>query len=237
MYRYRKIDNEKARHFFQLAVRLDPAFSRAYAGLSFTHFQDAFQRWGPHEPEMDKAYETAAQGIMADERDPGVHWAMGRVLFLRRRFGESVVELERSIELSPNFALGHYNLSFVRSVVGDPHVAIADADYSRQLSPFDPMLFGMLATRAMALVRLGEFEEAAAWAVKAAARPNAFPHIHAIAAYTLALAGSLDHARSHAAVLRKAAPRYDLTEFFAAFPFDATGEALFRRGAKCIGMT
>lgn len=237
MYRYRKIDNEKARHFFQLAVRLDPAFSRAYAGLSFTHFQDAFQRWGPREPEMDKAYETAAEGIMADERDPGVHWAMGRVLYLRRRFGESVVELERSIELSPNFALGHYNLSFVRSVVGDPHVAIADADYSRQLSPFDPMLFGMLATRAMALVRLGEFEEAAAWAVKAAARPNAFPHIHAIAAYTLALAGSLDHARSHAAVLRKTAPGYDLTEFFAAFPFDATGEALFRRGAKCIGVT
>jgi hypothetical protein len=105
------------------------------------------------------------------------------------------------------------------------------------LSPFDPMLFGMLATRAMSLVRLGEFEEAAAWAVKAAARPNAFPHIHAIAAYTLALAGSLDQARSHAAVLRRTAPRYDLAEFFAAFPFDAEGEALFRRGAKCIGVT
>lgn len=237
MYRYRKADNEKARHFFQLAVRLDPTFSRAYAGLSFTHFQDAFQRWRAREPEMDRAYETAAQGIMVDERDPGVHWAMGRVLYLRRRFDESVVELERSIELSPNFALGHYNLSFVRSVVGDPHVAIADADHSRQLSPFDPMLFGMLATRAMALVRLGEFEEAAAWAVKAAARPNAFPHIHAIAAYTLALAGSLDQARSHAAVLRKTAPRYDLAEFFSAFPFDARDEALFRRGAKCIGVT
>jgi tetratricopeptide (TPR) repeat protein len=236
MYRYRKADNEKARHFFQVAVRLDPTFSRAYAGLSFTHFQDAFQRWETPEPEMDKAYEAAAQGIMADERDPAVHWAMGRVLYLRRRFDESVIELERSIDLSPNFALGHYNLSFVRSVVGDPHVAIADADHSRQLSPFDPMLFGMLATRAMSLVRLGEFQEAAAWAVKAAARPNAFPHIHAIAAYTLALAGSLDQARCHAAVLRSAAPRYDLAEFLAAFPFDTEGEALFRRGANRIGM-
>jgi DNA-binding SARP family transcriptional activator len=237
MYRYRKADNEKARHFFEVAVALDPTFSRAYAGLSFTHFQDAFQRWRVPEPEMDKAYEAAAQGIMADERDPGVHWAMGRALYLRRRFNESVIELERSIELSPNFALGHYNLSFVRSVVGDPHIAIADADHSRQLSPFDPMLFGMLATRAMSLARLGEFEEAAEWAVKAAARPNAFPHIHAIAAYTLALAGSLEQARSHAAVLRSTAPRYDLGEFFAAFPFNAEGEALFRRGAKRIGMS
>jgi DNA-binding SARP family transcriptional activator len=237
MYRYRKADNEKARHFFEVAVALDPTFSRAYAGLSFTHFQDAFQRWRLPEPEMDKACEAAAQGIMADERDPAVHWAMGRALYLRRRFDESVIELERSIDLSPNFALGHYNLAFVRSVVGDPHIAIADADHSRQLSPFDPMLFGMLATRAMSLVRLGEFEEAAGWAVKAAARPNAFPHIHAIAAYTLALAGSLEQARSHAAVLQSTAPRYELAEFLAAFPFNAEGEALFRRGAKCIGMS
>ena len=237
MYRYQKTDNEQAHHFFQIAVRLDPTFSRAYAGLSFTHFQDAFQSWGPREPEIDQAYEAAAAGPHGRRSRPRGALGHGPSALAARALRESVIELERSIDLSPNFALGHYNLSFVHSVVGDPHVAIAYSDYSRQLSPFDPMLFGMLATRAMALVRLGQFEEAAEWAVKAAARPNAFPHIHAIAAYTLALAGSLDHARSHAAVLRKTAPGYDLTEFFAAFPFDATGEALFRRGAKCIGVT
>src|SRR5207244_7522009 len=122
---YRKADNDKARHFFQAAVHLDPTFSRAYAGLSFTYFQDAFQNWEKREQQMDRAYEAAAQGIMADERDPAVHWAMGRALYLRGRFDESEIELERSIDLSPNFALGHYNLSFVRSIVGDPRVAIA----------------------------------------------------------------------------------------------------------------
>jgi DNA-binding SARP family transcriptional activator len=236
MHRYRKVDNDQARHFFQTAIRLDPTFSRAYAGLSFTHFQDAFQNWGKRQPEIDKAYEFATQGIMADERDPAVHWAMGRALYLRGRFDESEVALGRSIDISPNFALGHYNLSFVRSIVGDPHVAIADSDHSRQLSPFDPMLFGMLATRAMSLVRLGKFEEAAVWATKAAARPNAFPHIHAIAAYSLALAGALDEARSHAAAVRRVAPRYTFTEFLLTFPFEADGEALFRKGAKRIGM-
>jgi TolB-like protein/tetratricopeptide (TPR) repeat protein len=236
MYRYRKEDNDQARHFFQTALQLDPTFSRAYAGLSFTHFQDAFQNWEAREPEVEKAYAAAAQGLMADERDPAVHWAMGRALYLRRRFDEAEAALERSIDLSPNFALGHYNLSFVRSVVGDPLIAIADADYSRQLSPFDPMLFGMLATRAMSLVRLGQFEEAARWAVKAAARPNAFPHIHAIAAYSLALAGSLDEARSHAAAALRIAPQYTFAEFLLTFPFEAEGEALFRKGAKGIGM-
>jgi DNA-binding SARP family transcriptional activator len=237
MYQYRKTDNEQARHFFETALRLDPTFSRAYAGLSFTHFQNAFQNWDKRESAMEQAYKAAAQGLMADERDPAVHWAMGRALWLRGEHDESVSELTRSIELSPNFALGHYNLAFVHSIVGDARAAIDCADYSRHLSPFDPMLFGMLATRAMALVRLGQFDEAVGWAVKAAARPNAFPHIHAIAASCLALAGSLEQARAHVAAVRKSTPRYRLADFFTAFPFEMESQVLFRKGAVLAGLT
>jgi TolB-like protein len=46
MYRFNRHDNEQAKLFFQKAVQLDPAFSRAYAGLSFAHFQNAFQGAG-----------------------------------------------------------------------------------------------------------------------------------------------------------------------------------------------
>jgi tetratricopeptide (TPR) repeat protein len=236
MYRFSKADNERARHFFETAVRLDPTFARAYAGLSFTHFQTAFQGWGTREPAVDRAFRAATQGLMADDRDPAAHWAMGRALWLRGRDDQSVVELERAIDLSPNFALGHYTLAFVNSQTGDPKAAISSSDYSRRLSPFDPLLFGMLGARAMALVRLGRFEEAADWAVKAASRPNAHPHILAIAAYSLALSGSLDQARVWAATLRRAHPGYGIRDFLRAFRFDPEGAALFRLGAKRIGM-
>src|SRR5205814_234867 len=43
MYRFNQADNDRARHFFEMAVRLDPTFARAHAGLSFTHWQNAFQ--------------------------------------------------------------------------------------------------------------------------------------------------------------------------------------------------
>jgi DNA-binding SARP family transcriptional activator/Tfp pilus assembly protein PilF len=236
MYLFNREDNERARQFFETAVRLDPTFARAYAGLSFTHFQNAFQGWAKREPETDRAFEAAGRSLMVDERDPAAHWAMGRALWLRGGHAQSVVELERAIDLSPNFALGHYTLAFVHSQAGDPRAAISSSDYSRQLSPFDPLLFGMLASRAMALVRLGQFEEAADWSVKAAARPNAHPHILAIAAYSLALAGSLDQARAHVAAIRKVLPRYSITDFFDAFRFDAQGAASFREGAKRVGM-
>ena len=55
MYRFNRNDNEQARHFFDMAVRLDPTFARAYAGLSFTHFQNAFQGWGSRDAEIDLA--------------------------------------------------------------------------------------------------------------------------------------------------------------------------------------
>ena len=90
MYRFNRADNERARHFFETAVRLDPTFARAYAGLSFTHFQNAFQGWAEREPEIDRAFEAAGQSLMVDDRDPAAHWAMGRALWLRGRQDQSV---------------------------------------------------------------------------------------------------------------------------------------------------
>jgi tetratricopeptide (TPR) repeat protein len=235
-YRYKKPDNERARHFFETAVRLDPTFASAYAGLSFTHFQNAFQGWAERGPEIDRAFEAAGQSLMADDRDPAAHWAMGRALWLRGRHDQSVAELERAIELSPSFALGHYGLALVHSKAGDPGTAIASSDRARYLSPFDPMLFAMLGVRAMALVRLGRFEEAADWGIKAAARPNAHAHILAITAFALALAGRLDEARTYIASVHKTLPRYRVDDTLTPMQFAPEGEKLFREGAKRIGI-
>ncbi len=232
MYRFNKADNEQARHYFETAIRLDPTFSRPYAGLSFTHFQNAFQGWASREPEIEQALGAAAQSLMVDDRDPAAHLAMGRALWLRGSHDQSVIELERSIDLSPNFALGHYTLAFVHSQGGDPQAAVTFSDRSRNLSPFDPLLFGMLGARAMALVRLGRFGEAADWGVKAAARPNAHPHILAIAAYSLALAGRTDEARAYVRAIRARLPRYSVEDFLTAMQFDPDGAALFRQGAR-----
>ncbi|AMJ59969.1 tetratricopeptide repeat protein [Bosea sp. PAMC 26642] len=237
MYRFNKADNEQAGHFFEKAVKLDPTFARAYAGLSFTHFQNAFQGWTARAPQIDRAFEAAGQSLMVDDRDPAAHWAMGRALWLRGRHDQAVTELEQAIDLSPNFAQGHYALAFIHSQAGDAEAAIVSSDHSRQLSPFDPMLFGMLGARAMALVRLGLFDEAADWAVKAAARPNAHAQILAIAALALGLAGRRDKAQAHLEAIRTELPQYGVDDFLTAMHFNTDDETLFRDGARLIGMT
>jgi hypothetical protein len=92
----------------------------------------------------------------------------------------------------------------------------------------------MLGSRAMALVRLNEFDEAAEWGVKAAARPNAHAHIQAIAAYSLALADRLDEARVHLAAIRKTLPQYEVGDFLKAMQFSPDDAALFRKAAERI---
>ncbi|MGX5850123.1 transcriptional regulator [Mesorhizobium sp. PL10] len=237
MYRFTRSENDLARHFFDIAIRQDPTFARAYAGLSFTHWQSAFQRWGDRDQDSALAYEAAGQSLLVDDHNPAAHWAMGRALWLRGEGNASLVELERAVDLSPNFALGHYALSFVQSQSGDPQAAIGSSDHSRHLSPFDPLLFGMLGARAMAHVRLGQFDDAAHWALKAAARPNAHVIILSIAAHCLALAGRLDEAKTFAAAIRKALPDYSTDDFIGTFRFDPDATALYKLGAKRIGLS
>ncbi len=236
MYRFSKADNERARQFFAQAVELDPTFARAYAGLSFAHFQNAFLGWKKSAPEIERAYETAGRSLMVDDRDPAAHWAMGRAMWLRGDQDQSITELERAVDLSPNFASAHYTLAFVHSQTGDPRAAISFSDHSRNLSPFDPLLFAMLGTRAVSLARLGEYDDAAEWAMKAAARPNAHQHIMAIAALTLGLAGRMDEANTYKDKIRERVPNYAMADFLAAFRYSPDAAALFRQAGARIGI-
>jgi DNA-binding SARP family transcriptional activator/tetratricopeptide (TPR) repeat protein len=236
MYCFTKVDNESAREFFELAATRDPTFARAYSALSFTHFQQAFLGWGDRATEIERAYGHAGRSLLLDDRDPSAHWAMGRALWLRGKHDASVAELEQAVELSPNFALGHYTLAFVLGQAGDANVAISAVDRSRRLSPFDPLLFGMFAVRATALARLGRFDEAARTAMQIAGRPNAHVHALAIAALCLTLADQLDEARTLLTSIRERVPDYGLDDFMRAFRFDQAGEAMFRTSARRLGL-
>ena len=107
MYRFSTADNEQARHFFAAAVRLDPTFARAHAGLSFTHFQNAFQGWADREPKSTRAFEAAgAEPDGRRSRSGGALGAWAARCGCAATTTQSVVELEQAVDLSPNFALG-----------------------------------------------------------------------------------------------------------------------------------
>jgi DNA-binding SARP family transcriptional activator len=237
MYRFTGAENCTAQSYFARAVALDPTFSRAHAALSFTHFQntlllESFER----RREVDCAFEAAGQALMADPLDPAAHWAMGRALFLRGEDAASLRELDEAVRLSPNFAQGYYALAYVHSQTGNASSAIMAADTSRQLSPFDPMLFAIYAARTFGLLRLGLREEAADYARMVTQQSNVHVPARAIAALTLAAVGHLDEARAQIAIIRRERPNYDMAQFFSAFRIRNELERTYCEAAKLIGL-
>jgi len=107
MYRFTSANNREAQQFFTRAIALDPTFSRCYAGLSFTHFQNRFLLQArEREREVALAFETAGQGLEADPSDPAAHWAMGRALWLRREHDGAVGALDQSVRLKSQLCVG-----------------------------------------------------------------------------------------------------------------------------------
>ena len=219
MYRFTSGGNREAEQFFTRAIALDPTFSRSYAGLSFTHFQNAFLLQArEREREIALAFETAGQGL---------EW-------LRGEHAGAVDELDLSVRLSPSYAMAHYALAFVHCQTGDPARAIEAADTANHLSPLDPMLFAMHGTRTFALLRLGKVQEAADFAIRAGRLPNAHVHAHAISALTLAAAGRIKEAQAERGRVSALRPDYNFRQFKNAFHLLDDLKDIYQRAAKLV---
>jgi tetratricopeptide (TPR) repeat protein len=218
MYRFTNESNREAQMLFARAIALDPTFARSYAGLSFTHFQNAFVlNVHEREQEIALALSTAGQGLEADPSDPAAHWAMGRALWLRRDHEGAIAALDQATRLSPSYASAHYSLAMVHCQIGDPVRAVEAADTAALLSPLDPMLFAIYGARTFASLRLGNIEEAAEFAIRGAEQPNAHIHARAIAVLTLATAGRMHEADAEWTRLRQLRPDYNFRQFNDAF--------------------
>lgn len=235
MYRFTSESNREAQSFFTKAIALDPTFARSFAGLSFTHYQNAFVL-NTHEREQESALalSTAGQGLEADPSDPAAHWAMGRALWLRRNHEGAIAALDQATRLSPSYASAHYSLAMVHCQIGDPMCAVEAADTAALLSPLDPMLFAIYGARTFALLRLGKIEEAAEFAIRGAEQPNAHVHARAIAVLTLATAGRMSEADAEWTRLRHLRPDYSFGQFNDAFHLVDDLRGIYQKAAKLV---
>lgn len=220
MYQFTPDAYEEAERLFKLSAKLDPKSPRVYAGLSFVHWQRAFLEIGKdRDGEIQRALEYAHHAVSVDPREPQAHWALGRSFLLQQDFGMAIDEIERSIELSPSFAIGHYSSAFTRMLSGDHSGTERAVRQARRLSPYDLMSFAMLATQAVNAAFVGKGEEAANLADRAARQPNAHYHINAIAAFCNAIAGRDDVASQYIKRLATVHPGYRISDYFRAFPY------------------
>lgn len=237
MYRFNRRDNAAATAMFRQAVVRDPSFARAYAGLSFVHFQTAFMQYTDDlAGEIELARRFATRGLELDPIDPFVNFTMGRTYWLDGDLESSLAWLERATSISPNYAQGMYARAWSESLAGRGLEGRRHVDLAMRLSPLDPLYYAMLGTRAFTHMVLGEDDLGADWAERAARSPGAHVLIALVAVAAHALAGNHARAALWTADVRSRNGALTRDDFFRAFPMKLPGirtrvaDALIRFG-------
>ena len=219
LYRFTAADNPQARHHFERAVALDPRFARAHAGLSFTSFLDAFLHLEPDVAAATLAARRHAErALELDVLDPFANFTMGRAHWLTDEPETALDWLNRATTLNPNYAQGFYASAFTTMLIGNAPVTESALDTALQLSPLDPLLYGIHGVRSQMLMQTGDYQAAARWGDRAAATPGAHYLIDMIALAANSLAGRHDQAARWAQSVRRRKPDATAAHFFAAFP-------------------
>ena len=184
----------EARRYFERALEIDPAYARAYAGLSLSHFNEwSCQAWAKWDEKERLAHEYAQRAVALDKTDAMVQVVLGRILVYRRRYDEASHHLERALVLNPNDTDVLVHAGLCQAYLGNPEAALEAAHKAMRLNPAYPPWYS--APAGLALFMLGRDRECVD--LCAALPTRMFVDVAAFAAAASALAGDVTGAKRH----------------------------------------
>ncbi|MBX7258556.1 MAG: hypothetical protein K1Y02_19500 [Candidatus Hydrogenedentes bacterium] len=97
--------DEESRPLFEAALETEPRFSRAYAGLSLSYFNEwSCQAWHLFNENEKNAFVYAAKAVELDDTDAMVHAVLARVHRYRHEHDRADHHAARALSLNPNDA-------------------------------------------------------------------------------------------------------------------------------------
>jgi serine/threonine-protein kinase len=139
-WRNRDKDNmERAvKHFYE-AIRLDPLYADAYAGLADCYVLSNTVAFGDMTTEqaMARAKWAANEALRLNENLPRAHTALATIyLKYDWNWAEAEKEIKRALELKPDYAPAHYVYSMLLTIFDRQKEAIEQSKITRDLDPF-----------------------------------------------------------------------------------------------------
>jgi serine/threonine protein kinase len=151
---------EAARKHFEAALKLDPNYAPALAGLS--HVEGYYYRDINSAPaHLQRAEQLAQQALSIDPQLPEAHIALGRVSGLRYQYADAVRELRLAVQAEPDSALAWDILSWALAYQTPPDAVEAEKA-AREAIKFNPFLGYAQYHLGRALYMQGRFPEAMA---------------------------------------------------------------------------
>jgi adenylate cyclase len=146
---------EFARQMFERAVKIDPDFAAAWAGLANCHV-DLF-RWGRNPRELEEAQRASEHALKLNPNSAEAHVSVGQALAIKRRYADAAIAFDRAIEEDPTLFEAYYLYGRVLFESGDSEKSAKLFEKARRVRPDDYQPQCLLG---MALTQLGRLDEA-----------------------------------------------------------------------------
>jgi tetratricopeptide (TPR) repeat protein len=129
----------EGRRFFEQALKIDPHFGRAHAGISLSHFNEwSCQAWEDWEAHEKAAYEHALRADSMDPNDAVSHVILARIEQYRREYDRASAHFEKAHMLAPNNASVLFQLAVGHAFDGNPELGLEFLTRGLELNPFPP---------------------------------------------------------------------------------------------------
>lgn len=156
----------EARKFFNMALEKDPYCSRAYTGLSLSHFNEwSCQLWSLWGSSMQNALHYATKAIELDPNDAVSLTVIGRVYLYKGDYERGAYYLKKSLELSPNEANNLAQIAVSYVYLGKYQKALKLYKKAIRLNPLNEASY--YASGTLIYAELGNFNKAIELGLKA----------------------------------------------------------------------
>jgi TolB-like protein/cytochrome c-type biogenesis protein CcmH/NrfG len=219
VWRLTRADYETAIDGLTQAVEAYPDYAPARSRLAFRLLFAAHMGWVDREVGLRAGREHAVRALALDDCDSWGQTALGYLAMMERRTGESIAAFRRAVELNPNSATAHGDLSRGLAFAGHDREAIEHAEHAIRLSPMDPDMALFLGGIAVAHYGAGRYAEALRVSADLLRLRPGFQGAQRLHCASLAQTGRLDEARSFLAMIRLEQPQLSIDWIKACVPY------------------
>jgi adenylate cyclase len=146
---------EFARQMFERAIKLDPNFAAAWAGLATAHLH--LVGWGGGESDFEGARTASTHALELDPELAEAHVATGQGFSMEQRYADAMAAFERAIELDPTLFDAYYYYARSCFKAGDLEKSLRLFRQARCVRPEDYQPSALIA---LVSTQLGRHDEA-----------------------------------------------------------------------------
>ncbi len=209
LHKFTPESNVLAREMFAKSIKLDPDFSDAHAGLSWTYQREILLEIAEDRRHCEEeALRIARRAVELDDGSSFAHLSLSGAFIWANQHEQSIPETRLALQLNPSNVHACLALGNRLDIIGNAQEGIQLMEKSLRLNPRDPMNPIYFVQLARAHINQRDYEKALALLREATRRNPDLPHAYHVTAICLGHLGRIDQARAAASACERIHPGF-----------------------------